>query len=114
MHFLKLVMATSEDAEPPLIIVEDNKVPIDEEKRNLMDSDAALNEEESSRIIDEGHKDTEDKHIADRPAADSTFDNTIQTTEEIQKDSLSNEDEIIRKGTRCFINKASSIQFYKS
>ena len=99
MYFPISAMATSEDAEPPLIVVEDNKVPIDEEKRNLMDSDAALNEEESSRIIDEGHKDTEDKHIADRPAAESSVDNTSQTIEEGEKECVSNEGNIIGKGT---------------
>ena len=92
-------MSTSEDAEPPLIVVEDNKVPIDEEKRNLMDSDATLTEEESSRIIDEGHKNMEDRNIADRPAAESSFDNTNQTIEEGEKECVSNEDNIIEKGT---------------
>ena len=92
-------MATSEDAEPPLIVVEDNKVPIDEEKRNLMDSDATLNEEENSRIIDEGHKNMEDRNIADRPAAESSFDNTRKTIEEGEKECVSNEDNIIEKGT---------------
>ena len=92
-------MATSEDAEPPLIVVEDNKVPIDEEKRNLMDSDATLNEEESSRIIDEVHKNMEDRNIGDRAAAESSFDNTSPTIEEGEKECVSDEDNIVGKGT---------------
>ena len=99
MFFQQLAMATSEDAEPPLIVVEDNKIPIDEEKRNLMDSDAALNDEESSCIIDEGHKNTEEKHIADSQAAESSFDNTSPTIEEGEKECVSNEDNIVGKGT---------------
>ena len=110
MHFLKFAMSYSEDAEPPLIVVEDNKVHIDEEKRNLMDDDGTLKEEENSRSIDEDHKKTEDKQIEDRPAADSSFDNTNRTMEEIQKESLSNEQKIIEKGKRCLINKASPVQ----
>ena len=94
-----MTITSSEDAEPPLIVVEDNKLPIDEEKRKLMDGDATLKEEESGHLIDEGHKKKEDKHIADRPAAESGFDNTIQAIEETQKESLSNDDKIIGKGT---------------
>ena len=94
-----MAITSSEDAEPPLIVVEDNKVPIDEEKRKLMDDHATLKEEENGHLIHDGHKKTEDEHIADRPAADSSFDNTIQAIEEIQKESLSNGDKIIGKGT---------------
>ena len=94
-----MTITSSEDAEPPFIVVEDNKLPIDEEKRKLMDDDATLKEEQNGHLIDEGHKKMEDTHIADTPAADSSFDNTIQAMEETQKESLSNDDKIIGKGT---------------
>ena len=102
-------MISSDDAEPPLIVVEDNKLPMDEEKRNLMDKDTTLEEEEGSNLMDEGHKNTEDNHIADRPADDTSFYNTSQTIEEGHKEYLPNDDKITGKGTvfqgRIFFQK---------
>ena len=82
-----------------MIVVEDNKGPIDEEKRNLMDEHTTLREEDSSSFIDEGHKNKEDTHIEDRPAADLSFDNTSQTIEEGQKECLPNDDKKTEKST---------------
>ena len=82
-----------------MIVVEDNKGPIDEEKRNLMDEDTTLREEDSSSLIDDGRKNKEDTHIEDRPAADLSFDNTSQTIEEGQKECLPNDDKITGKST---------------
>ena len=82
-----------------MIVVEDNKGPIDEEKRNLMDEDTTLREEEGSILIDEGHKNKEDTHIEDRPAADLSFDNTSQTIEEGQEECFPNDEKITGKST---------------
>ena len=64
-----------------------------------MDKDTTVEEEEGSNLMDEGHKNTEDKHIADKPAADLSFDNTSQTREDCQNENLPNDDKITGTGT---------------